>query len=201
MMLPHVINSPTPAGAPIWLYANIIQDPDTAFVRLQSELEWERRDGAPRSEYYCNDTDVPYTYGHKDYARTYEPRPYVSTITAIRAEVERYAGYLCEKNINLDVCFLNRYHDQSDQLGWHSDDSPEMDDDSPIGIVSLGVEREICFKKIGAPNSEQIKIKLPHGSLCIMMPGMQDTHQHRIPKAGFQCGERISLTFRHYVKV
>ncbi len=43
------------------------------------------------------------------------------------------------------------------------------------------------------------KLKLGHGSLCLMQPGMQDTHQHRIPKAGFQCGERISLTFRGYV--
>jgi len=26
----------------------------------------------------------------------------------------------------LDVCFLNRYLDARDWLGWHADDSPEM---------------------------------------------------------------------------
>jgi hypothetical protein len=41
-------------------------------------------------------------------------------------------------------------------------------------------------------------IKLGNGSACIMDPGMQDNWQHRIPKASFQCGERISLTFRGY---
>ena len=44
-------------------------------------------------------------------------------------------------------------------------------------------------------------LRLGHGSLCLMAPGMQDTWQHRIPKASFQCGERISLTFRGYVDI
>ena len=34
----------------------------------------------------------------------------------------------------------------------------------------------------------------------VEVAGMQDTWQHRIPKASFQCGERISLTFRGYVR-
>lgn len=78
-----------------------------------------------------------------------------------------------------------------------------MDDDRPIAIVSLGVEREIWFRSILGTNSkpsygEIEKVILQHGSLCLMSPGMQDTHQHRIPKASFQCGERISLTYRGY---
>lgn len=72
-----------------------------------------------------------------------------------------------------------------------------MDASRPIAIVSFGVEREIWFRPINSVN-EITKLKLQHGSLCVMAPGMQDTHQHRIPKAGFQCGERISLTFRGY---
>jgi alkylated DNA repair dioxygenase AlkB len=101
-----------------------------------------------------------------------------------------------------------------------------MDDARPIAIISLGVERDIMFRQILSPtcsccrakrdeshkmscyvrdswktNFTQIeKQKLGHGSLCLMAPGMQDTWQHRIPKAGFQCGERISLTFRGYIQ-
>lgn len=30
----------------------------------------------------------------------------------------------------------NIYLVQTDQLGWHADDSPEMDDARPIGIVT-----------------------------------------------------------------
>jgi alkylated DNA repair dioxygenase AlkB len=47
----------------------------------------------------------------------------------------------------------------------------------------------------GPPESPE-KLLLPHGSLCIMPPGFQQTHQHRIPKADRDVGVRISLTFR-----
>jgi alkylated DNA repair dioxygenase AlkB len=121
-----------------------------------------------------------------------------------------------------DVVFLNGYKDGSDHLGWHSDDSEEMDDMRPIAIVTLGQAREIWFRErpitkllgngtisldSGPPKRatnvtvtsqpEVEKLTLEHGSLCLMAAGMQDTHQHRIPKAAFQpCGPRISLTFR-----
>jgi alkylated DNA repair dioxygenase AlkB len=72
-----------------------------------------------------------------------------------------------------------------------------MDDKRPIATISLGVEREIWFRP---NNSTDItKVLLGNGSLCLMLPGMQETHQHRIPKAPFHCGERISLTFRGYI--
>ncbi|MNY73470.1 hypothetical protein D3C86_2122690 [compost metagenome] len=73
-----------------------------------------------------------------------------------------------------------------------------MDDDRPIVIVSLGAEREIWFR----PNTDTMhvdKLLLGHGSLCLMQPGMQDTHQHRIPKSPrHDCGARISFTFRGF---
>lgn len=102
--------------------------------------------------------------------------------------------------VKYEVCFLNGYRDGKDQLGWHADDSPEMDDARPIGIISLGAEREIWFR---ANESKDVtKLKLENGSLCLMNPGMQDTHQHRIPKSSLMtCGPRISLTFRGYVHI
>lgn len=164
----------------------------SAFQALRDELNWERRDDAPRCEYYCNDFPKSYVYGRGRGARIYEPRPYHPVILEIRELLEDLI------KTQFEVCFLNRYLNQSDQLGWHSDNSPEMDDTRPIATVSLGVEREIWFREIGGTEIE--KLLLENGSVAIMHPGMQDTHQHRIPKAGFQCGERISLTFRGYVK-
>lgn len=178
---------------PITYIPNFVPNPDEALKALQTELEWERRDDAPRCEYYCNDINEPYVYGVGRGRRTYFVRPYHQIVLDIRKRLEDHAKCVFE------VCFLNRYLNQSDHLGWHADDSPEMDDVRPIVTVSLGVEREIWF----APRSDPkdiTKVKLGHGSACIMAPGMQDTHLHRIPKASFQCGERISLTFRGYVK-
>lgn len=176
--------------APVTYISKFISDPDAVFEAL-CQLDWEHRD-APRHEYYCNDFPEPYVYGRGAGQRTYMPRPYAPAIMAIREALEKHAG------TKFEVCFLNLYLNQSDHLGWHADDSPEMDDARPIGVVSLGVEREIWFR--GIADKEVEKLKLEHGSLCLMAPGMQDTHQHRIPKASFQCGKRISLTFRGYVK-
>lgn len=181
--------------APITYVSKFVLDADEAFRALRDELAWEKRSDAPRHEYYCNDTPKPYTYGVGRGRRTYEPRPYHPVITAIRERLELHTGKV------FDVCFLNRYLNQSDHLGWHADDSPEMNDEIPIATVSLGVERDIMFRANENPIAFRQTLRLGHGSLCLMAPGMQDTWQHRIPKATFQCGERISLTFRGYVDV
>lgn len=189
---------------PITYVPNFVAEPIKILTTLQNELEWERRVDAPRGEYYINDVGEPYTYGNGIGRRTYLPHPYHAAVLAIRKQLEEYVvtSFAWSKPVKpvFEVCFLNRYLNQSDQLGWHSDSSPEMDDERPIATISLGVEREIWFRPNGKENLEKItKLKLGNGSMCLMHPGMQDTHQHRIPKAGFQCGERISLTFRGYV--
>ncbi len=177
---------------PITYIPTFFDKRDSYFARLSSELAWVHRDSTPRHEYYVNDFGVPYFYGTKEFGRTYEAQPTHPVIQEIRDLIQAKTGEVYE------VCFLNRYMNQRDQLGWHADNSPEMDDARSIAIVSLGVEREIMFRSLATPD-DAVRMKLGHGSLCLMNPGMQDTHQHRIPKAGFVCGERISLTFRGYV--
>jgi alkylated DNA repair dioxygenase AlkB len=177
---------------PITYIKDFVSDTDVCFKRLSEELAWVHRDTTPRHEYYVNDFGVPYTYGSGDFARTYEAQPMHAIISYLRMKLE------AETKEKYEVCFLNRYLNQSDHLGWHSDNSPEMDDARPIAIISFGVEREIWFRSMEEPKVVS-KMKLENGSLCLMHPGMQDTHQHRIPKASFMCGERISLTFRGYV--
>ena len=169
-----------------------IENADSVLETLTNDLEWVRHGKTPRMEYYTNDIGVSYTYGMKEYAREYLPQPKHKLISDIELKLREECG------VPFEVCFLNRYEDQSDHLGWHSDDSPEMDDNRPICIISLGVEREIWFKPIGGTNDDVTKLKLGHGSLCIMPAGFQDTHMHRIPKASFMCGRRISLTYRGY---
>jgi len=217
-------------STPYTYLPNFVTDPDGAFARLWAELAWERRPGTPRREYYSNDLGVPYAYGRGAGQREYLPQPWHPDMLAIRRALEAHTG------VRFEVCFVNGYEDQSDFLGWHADDSKEMDDERPIAVVSLGAERELWFRAnqsvhashchvckvgvgelhtefcsvaLGAFTKEQAralpleqpvdKQKLGHGSLCLMHAGMQDTHQHRIPKAGFICGARVSLTFRGYV--
>jgi alkylated DNA repair dioxygenase AlkB len=177
---------------PITYLENFIDEPSFVFDRLWNELNWERRGLTPRREYYANDVPVPYGYGKNAGYREYLPQIWHPDMLAIREKLEAFTG------TKFEVCFVNGYEDQSDFLGAHADDSEEMDDSRPIAIISLGAAREIWFHP-QTDKTDLTKVKLGSGSLCLMHAGMQDTHFHRIPKAGFVCGERLSLTFRGYV--
>ncbi len=179
-------------GIPVTYVPGFVPNANGVFEALWSELEWERRGNTPRREYYANDVPAPYVYGRGAGVREYLPRDWHPLMRTLQAAVEARIG------ARMEVCFLNGYEDGSDHLGWHADDSPEMDDARPIAIVTLGAERDIWFRANGAPG-EVARLKLAHGSLCLMHAGMQRTHEHRIPKAGFICGPRVSLTFRGYV--
>lgn len=176
---------------------------DKAFKTLWDELDWVRHPNVPRREYYVHADEKPYSYGIAEYARTYESQSLHPELGALWSRTE--AHY----KMPFETCFLNGYDDGKDHLGWHSDDSPEMDDSRPIIIVTLGAEREIWFRRrpstlqntpFGYGQLPVEKLRLGHGSACEMRAGMQDTHQHRIPKGDREYGPRISLTFRGYVQ-
>ena len=187
-------------GVPVLYSANYFNkaEADQLFRELMLVPEWLEVTPA-RKEYYVNDFEKPYTYGTGDYARTYQPQVITKAIEYIKDCMENTIHILGAVPHTLEVCFLNRYENERNQLGWHADDSPEMDDRRPIVIVTFGAEREIHFRENGMENPSA-KLLLNHGSVCIMQAGMQDTHQHRIPKSGVKCGPRISLTFRGYVE-
>jgi alkylated DNA repair dioxygenase AlkB len=196
--------------APVMYLAGFLAGPVATelFDELRANLAWERRDDAPRYEYHCNDRGLPYAYGRGRGRRTYEARPYTPEILLIRAAVEYATGH------EYGVCFLNRYEGQHDHLGWHADDSPEMDDTRPIVSVSLGAARPIQFRRkvprgprgaVARPEEEhaaayRAEVWLEHGSALVMAPGMQDTWEHRIPKRDRVVGERISLVFRGWAE-
>jgi len=65
--------------------------------------------------------------------------------------------------------------------------------------VTVGGGRDIEF--LDKESGRKVRIFLEPGSLFLMKAGMQDTHYHRIPKAGFVVTKpRISLTYRGLFK-
>ncbi|HEY9656879.1 MAG TPA: alpha-ketoglutarate-dependent dioxygenase AlkB [Allocoleopsis sp.] len=168
---------------------------DRMFRSLWNELNWERRPDAPRREYWTNVFNRDYTYGRGAGIRTYTAQPTHSDILAVGLEL------LSDPKVATDFegCFLNGYEGARDWLGWHSDDDPSIDHSKPIAIVTLYSDpskkpRAIQFRDNATQTIETVE--LGHGSLYLMAPGFQFTHQHRIPKAGFDCADRISLTWR-----
>lgn len=171
-----------------------MRQPDLILEILANHLNWLSVTEA-RKEYFMSDVPRSYTYGKPPHAREYHAAAYTSLVLLMQNILNRTHG------TEYNVCFLNRYDDQKNQLGWHADDSPSMDRDHPIAVVSFGAEREIWWKpkdQKGIVPMDQ-RQKLEHGSLFIMPAGFQDTHLHRIPRADREVGMRISLTFRHYL--
>lgn len=177
--------------------SNVLTDPDGLFDAIRDDLAWIRHPGSPRAEYYSARDGLPYAYKAYGGMRQYDSQPLDFAIAHCWERAEAFT------RTKYDAVFLNMYEDGKDHLGWHADDSPEMDDERAIAIISLGAEREIWFRRAD-PERRLIscdRLRLAHGSLCVMPPGMQDTHQHRTPKSDrMNCGPRISLTFRGVVR-
>jgi hypothetical protein len=175
-----------------------------------------------RSE--CFMAPVPgttYTYGEGRGVRTYTAVAYAPIVANIQDRFNSHVEGCLTREVlsgglramvgedcdcgatNYNVCFLNRYDDASKHLGWHADDSPGMDHEHPIAVVSFGEAREIWWRRFGQTGvipADQRQL-LAHGSLFIMPPGFQREFQHRIPKGDRVMGVRASLTYRHYVPV
>ena len=161
---------------------------------LFQNVPWVNRD-APRDECFMASEELLYTYGSGGYYRTYKSVPLDHYVSLIMKGLN--AEYLC----NYNVCFLNYYKDEKNHLGWHSDNSPEMDINHPIAVISFGAESYIWTKVIGTKGEvpDKDRYLLINGSLFIMPAGYQNEHLHRIPKNDRPCGGRISLTFRKFM--
>lgn len=178
-----------------------------AFDTLRSELDWERRPDAPRSEYWTNTLGRSYTYGRGAGVRTYESKPSHGVISLINHSMmlgfkagQFDAALLCARDhakieTMFEGCFLNMYENSRDSLGWHADDDPGIDHTRPIAVVTLGEGRPLRIRPIDNLH-DVAEVFLKPGSLLLMHAGMQDTHHHSIPKVGYECGPRISLTYR-----
>lgn len=170
------------------------------YENLMKEVEWVKRTEAREECFQSNGGGHSYTYGGGIGARTYISVHMTQTVLDIMDILNDEYGGAVRSNVRewppVDLCFLNRYHTEKNQLGWHADDSPEVDQDAPIHVVSFGAVRELWVRPRGHKGGATHKFKLASGSLLVMKPGMQATWDHRIPKHDRPCGERISLTYR-----
>lgn len=148
-----------------------------------------------RKEYFMSTIpNIKYSYGNPLYANEYLGLEFTPNVKLLLDKINSDFG------TEYNVVFLNRYDSALDHIGWHKDDSPEMDTNHPICVVSLGQTRRIqtVEKEFIKDKNKISEYNLTDGSLFIMPAGFQETHFHRIPKEGFNCKTRISLTFRRY---
>lgn len=167
-------------------YSILDQKAPLSYQEILADIQLVRRTGAREEAFYAS-RPFTYTYGAGQGARTYHAQPFPSLIRAM-------AEFIAFEVSPLDLCFINHYPNERQHLGWHADDSPEQDDGAPIVVVSFGAERFLWVREKGTDTVD--KILLPENSIFVMEAGMQQTHEHRIPKHDRACGPRLSLTFR-----
>ena len=160
------------------------------FNNLLNETSWEQKYKTfygqickiPRLTAWHGST--PYTYSGIEN----KAQPWTKATATIKNAIEEYTW------LNFSSCLLNFYRDGSDSISWHSDDEPELGPDPIIACLSLGGTRKFQVKD--KRTKERTDYFLNSGSLLIMPPGFQRTHEHQIPKTKKPTQPRISLTFR-----
>ncbi len=126
----------------------------------------------------------PYNYSRMEYPET----PFLPELDSIARLIAMELGF------KPDNCLINFYPDGKSKMGFHVDDTKDLEPGTGVSIVSLGETRTLRFKNIENPE-ETIDIELPGGSLFHMDDEVQKVWKHAIPKQA-DAGERISLTFR-----
>ena len=146
--------------------------------------------GEPKTTYHFSGTSVQ--------ANDWSALPcedfdkYNSDIRGMLKFVAKKAGKTACATFN--YALINNYIDQTNCIGYHSDDEKELGKYPIVAGLSLGQEREIYFKSNITDNV--IKISLPHNSFFVMFYPTNRFWKHSIPKTTRRLGQRISLTFR-----
>lgn len=166
-------------------------------TQLDQALAWQRpslrlygrEHPIPRRQLWMGDQDARYHYSGRDFL----PEPWHPSVKALRDRVISALANTGTK-ARFNSVLLNRYAGGEERMGWHSDDEPELGPDPLIAAVSLGSERPLRFRWKDRSN-EAFNVWLPHDSLLVMGPGVQDRLQHALLPRRLP-GLRISLTFR-----
>lgn len=159
---------------------HFISGADELFRTLTEHTEWDTRMQARRTASY----GVAYNYSGISYPQTEMP-------AHLEDLCRRMGGVLGFVPNN---CLLNEYPDGNSYMGYHSDQTENLAEDTGIAIVSLGSMRELRFKN-KTDKTRVFGVWLEPGSLFYMDQTIQAEWLHAIPADG-EAGPRISLTFR-----
>ena len=106
-------------------------------------------------------------------------------------------------NNKLNSCLITCYGNSKKSLTLHSDNEPEICQQSPLCNITFGCTRKIDFVPIYGGHTDPIcSFDLDHCSLNVMKPGCNQLLKHRVPQ-----GEHITngnnvryvLSFRRFI--
>jgi alkylated DNA repair dioxygenase AlkB len=161
------------------------------FERLLIETPWReesvfvygKRHLQPRLTAWYG--DASYTYS----GLRLEPLAWTALLLEIRTAVEAACGQ------RFNSVLLNRYRNERDGMGMHSDDEPELGNDPVIASLSYGATRSFILRH--KRDKRSVRLPLEDGSLLLMSGQLQRNWLHGINKSTRPLGERLNLTFRY----
>jgi alkylated DNA repair dioxygenase AlkB len=162
---------------------SFIDNPGALFEMLTTSIVWDATMASRKTASYGK----AYNYSQIEY-------PFQDFLPELEQIIERLQTVIGFKPNN---CLLNYYSDGKSKMGYHSDQTSILEQNTGIAIVSLGATRNLKFRNIEHPQ-HFLTYELNDGSLIYMTQEIQDSWQHAIPKSETEKG-RISLTFRSLV--
>jgi alkylated DNA repair dioxygenase AlkB len=129
----------------------------------------------------------------------------VNVYSGLRLEPAPWTPELCDLRHRLEVrlgrpfnsVLANLYRSGADSIGWHADDEPCFGLNPVIASISLGAARRFLLRH--RQRGETREWELTPGSLLVMAGTTQRDWKHSVPKTSRPAGERINLTYRHFV--
>ena len=159
-------------------------------ARLMHETDWReetivvygKRHLQPRLSAWYG--DAAYTYS----SLRLDPAPFTPLLESLRTAVQDATGQ------SFNSVLLNRYRNERDSMGMHSDDEPELGPDPVIASLSFGAARTFVLKH--KHNKKTVRLDLTDGSLLLMSGSTQKYWLHGINKTTRALQPRLNLTFR-----
>ena len=154
------------------------------FEVLKTSVNWDKS----MVVRYTASFGEPYNYSQMSY-------PAVSMHPLLIPLVEMLHEQL---QIYFNNCLLNYYQSGDSTMGFHSDDTSQLQAGTGVAIISLGASRNITYRH---KKNHDIRhsFMLTSGSLLYMNSAVQEEWMHGIRKQS-HTSSRISLTWRAFTR-
>ncbi|KAF9429686.1 hypothetical protein BGZ94_009837 [Podila epigama] len=167
-----------------------------------------------KTSYYAEDTNSLAEVSGWTYNGTKQdpPRPFLKEMDDAKCVIRRIVNdlrakrelhsYEAQGEWNCNVAAVNHYAHSKESVGWHADKLTYLGPRPTIASLTLGATRFFRIRKV-VPDvknpdtaGQLISIALPHNSLCIMWPPMQEEWKHEVPAQATVTPHPISGTAR-----
>lgn len=176
----------------VWIIRNWLSNPESAYKSLQNNIPWKHDEvmmfgkKVTAKRMVCWMAEHPIQYRYSGVVK--QAVPWHPLVGKVAQDLRKEFGYA------YNSCLLNYYRSGMEGMGYHSDDEPELDEETPIASLSLGSSRPFFFKH--KLTGETREVVLDPGGLLVMDGRCQIHWKHSLPVRKNVLEGRINLTFR-----